>query len=120
MVLSSYMLSPNYCGYLEKRGHHRVDLIGQVTKLGKNVMLLIVLVETLKRRELYGSAQNFKLHGYKIATRGQSHIEMSLRMGRRVATSSIKQCSKLSEYLHHTFVKGSLRDMNTSHGKYFR
>eukprot|EP00957_Ditylum_brightwellii_P067589 5130900-Ditylum_brightwellii.AAC.2 len=27
MVFSSYMLSPNYCGYLEKRGQHRVGLI---------------------------------------------------------------------------------------------
>eukprot|EP00957_Ditylum_brightwellii_P083885 6375464-Ditylum_brightwellii.AAC.1 len=32
-------------------------------------------------------------------------------MGYRATTSSIKQCSKLSEHLHHTFVAGSLREM---------
>eukprot|EP00957_Ditylum_brightwellii_P208705 15358599-Ditylum_brightwellii.AAC.2 len=60
------------------------------------------------------------MHGYDIVKGGHNHIEMSLKMGCRVATFSIKQCSKLSEHLHHTFVKGSLRDMNAPHDKCFR
>eukprot|EP00957_Ditylum_brightwellii_P174268 13267833-Ditylum_brightwellii.AAC.1 len=112
MVLLSYMLSPDYCGYLKMRGQNRMGLIGQVTKIVRNVMFLMVLIDTLKRRELYGSIQKIKLHGYNIVKGGQNHIGMSLKMGSIIATFSIKQCSKLSDHLHHVFLKGHLREMN--------
>eukprot|EP00957_Ditylum_brightwellii_P021478 1620396-Ditylum_brightwellii.AAC.1 len=66
-------------------------------------MFLMVLVETLKRRELHGSAWKMKLHGNSIVKGGQHQIRMHLKMGYRAATSSIKQGSKLSKQLHHTF-----------------
>eukprot|EP00957_Ditylum_brightwellii_P036081 2733261-Ditylum_brightwellii.AAC.1 len=91
MVLSSYMLSPAICGYLKKRGQHRVGLIWQVTRLVRTIMLLLVLIETLKRRELYGSVQKIRSHWYNIAKEGQTKVRIDLKMGYNAASSSFKQ-----------------------------
>eukprot|EP00957_Ditylum_brightwellii_P112619 8584830-Ditylum_brightwellii.AAC.2 len=61
-----------------------------------------------------------KLHGYDNVKGGQHQIGMSLKIGYRSTTSSIKQCLKLSEHLHYTFVARSLKEMNTPGTKCFK
>eukprot|EP00957_Ditylum_brightwellii_P071841 5460546-Ditylum_brightwellii.AAC.1 len=70
----------------------------------------MVMIETLKRRELHGLTQKIKLHGYNIVKGGQHHIMLGLKMRSRVATSSMKYCSRLSDHLHHAFMKGHLNE----------
>eukprot|EP00957_Ditylum_brightwellii_P138943 10590603-Ditylum_brightwellii.AAC.1 len=66
----------------------------------------MVMIETLKRRELHGSTQKIKLLGYNIMKGGQHHVRLGLEMGSRVTTSSTRHCSKLSDHLHHAFMNG--------------
>eukprot|EP00957_Ditylum_brightwellii_P196198 14949348-Ditylum_brightwellii.AAC.3 len=45
MVLSSCMLSSEHCGFLRKKGQNRMGLIGQIGRITKNIMHLLLLLE---------------------------------------------------------------------------
>eukprot|EP00957_Ditylum_brightwellii_P097053 7390914-Ditylum_brightwellii.AAC.1 len=66
MVLSSYMMSPSYCGYLERKGQHRVGFLGQVKKIVNNCMYLLLLINIIQGRNLTSKVDKAKCQGSRI------------------------------------------------------
>eukprot|EP00957_Ditylum_brightwellii_P136067 10377426-Ditylum_brightwellii.AAC.1 len=66
MVLSSYMMSPSHCGYLKRKRHHRVGFLGQVKKIVKNCMYLLLLINIIQGRKLRSKADRAKHQGSRI------------------------------------------------------
>eukprot|EP00957_Ditylum_brightwellii_P070169 5330623-Ditylum_brightwellii.AAC.1 len=66
IVLLSYMMSPSYCAYLKRKGQYKVGFLGQVKKIVKNCMYLILLINIIQGRNLRSKADRAKYQGSRI------------------------------------------------------
>eukprot|EP00957_Ditylum_brightwellii_P178262 13577405-Ditylum_brightwellii.AAC.1 len=56
-------MSPSYCGYLKRKGHHRVGFLGQVKKIMTNCMYLLLLINLIQSRNMRSKADRAKYQG---------------------------------------------------------
>eukprot|EP00957_Ditylum_brightwellii_P203149 15333441-Ditylum_brightwellii.AAC.1 len=66
MVLSSYMMSPSYCGNLKRKGQNRVGFLGQIKRIVKNCLYLILLINIIQGRNLRSKVDRAKHQGIRV------------------------------------------------------
>eukprot|EP00957_Ditylum_brightwellii_P212333 15367190-Ditylum_brightwellii.AAC.3 len=68
LVLSSYMLSPSYCGYLRKKVQHRTTIAGQLKRMIANCIWLLMMTKAVQRSKIQHTFTKVQAMGKAFST----------------------------------------------------